>query len=242
MLFTSQSFGQTNFAKAELGDQRRTKRLVKLVDQMTTRPGGSLPQKLRHPADLQSFYRLMACDQVTHESILAPHRAAAIEQFQQIDQPVLILHDTTELDYTRRESLDDLGQKNTKPYFASVVAQGGTFAKVEKKKSVRELQPRGDEGGVAHMGHTQAGGQHLATVSEAYVPVMEGGRFLGAIEVYVDASALADTVEAEFRQAQYGLIGLLAMLGLASAFVIRSNIRDRNREVSTLTRAHESMA
>lgn len=110
MLFTSQSFGQTNFAKAELGDQRRTKRLVKLVDQMTTRPGGSLPQKLRHPADLQSFYRLMACDQVTHETILAPHRAATIEQFQQIDEPVLILHDATELDYTRRESLDNLGQ------------------------------------------------------------------------------------------------------------------------------------
>lgn len=109
MLFTSQSFGQTNFAKAELGDRRRTKRLVKLVDQMTKRPGGSLPQKLRHPADLQSFYRLMACDQVTHKSILAPHRAATIEQFPQIDQPVLILHDTTELDYTRRESLD-LGQ------------------------------------------------------------------------------------------------------------------------------------
>lgn len=110
MLFTAQSFGETNFGKAELGDQRRTKRLVKLVDQMTTRPGGSLPQKLRHPADLQAFYRLMSCDQVTHETILAAHRAATIEKIQQIDEPVLIIHDTTELDYTRRESLDDLGQ------------------------------------------------------------------------------------------------------------------------------------
>lgn len=59
MLFTSQSFGETSFAKVELGDQRRTKRLVKLVDQMSAGPGGSLPQKLRHPADLQAFYRLM---------------------------------------------------------------------------------------------------------------------------------------------------------------------------------------
>lgn len=110
MLFTSQSFGETNFAQADLGDRRRTKRLVKLVDQMTARPGGSLPQKLRHPADLRAFYRLMSCDQVTHESILAPHRAATIEMAQQIDEPVLVIHDTTELDYTRRESLDDLGK------------------------------------------------------------------------------------------------------------------------------------
>jgi hypothetical protein len=54
MHFSSKSFGESNFANAELGDKRRTKRLVKLVDQMTSRPGGSLPQKLRHPADLQA--------------------------------------------------------------------------------------------------------------------------------------------------------------------------------------------
>ena len=109
MRFTPESFGATNFGNAELGDLRRTKRLVKLVDQMTSRPGGSLPQKLRHPADLQAFYRLMSCDQVTHNAILTPHRAATIEKIRQLDGPVLVIHDTTELDYTRRESLDQLG-------------------------------------------------------------------------------------------------------------------------------------
>lgn len=109
MHFTPESFAEINFAKAKLGDLRRTKRLVKLVDQMTSRPGGSLPQKLRHPADLQAFYRLMSCDQVTHQAILTPHRAATIENIKQLDGPVLVIHDTTELDYTRRESLDRLG-------------------------------------------------------------------------------------------------------------------------------------
>jgi hypothetical protein len=52
----------------------------------------------------------MSCEKVTHQSILAAHRAATIEKIQQIDGPVLIIHDTTELDYTRRESLDNLGQ------------------------------------------------------------------------------------------------------------------------------------
>jgi hypothetical protein len=49
MLFTNQSFGETNFGKAEFGDNRRTKRLVKLADQMCTRPGGSLPQNFVIP-------------------------------------------------------------------------------------------------------------------------------------------------------------------------------------------------
>ena len=64
------SFGEMNFGNANLGDKRRTKRLVKLADQMCLRPGGTLPQKLRSPADLQAFYRLMDKDDVTHQAIL----------------------------------------------------------------------------------------------------------------------------------------------------------------------------
>lgn len=105
-----ESFGEMNFGKAELGDKRRTKRLVQLVDQMCARPGGTLPQKFRCPADLQAFYRLMNCDYVTHESILSSHRQATFERIEATDTAVLILHDTTELDYTTHKSLDQLGK------------------------------------------------------------------------------------------------------------------------------------
>lgn len=105
-----ESFGEVNFRHAELGDIRRTNRLVDLVDQMCARPGGTLPQKFRSPADLQAFYRLMRCQQVTHEAMLKPHRQATLEKIDQMDEPVLVLHDTTELDYTKHESLQDLGQ------------------------------------------------------------------------------------------------------------------------------------
>ena len=104
------SFGETNFSHAQLGDKRRTKRLVKLVDQMCLRPGGTLPQKFRSPADLQAFYRLMQKDDVTHEAILAAHRQATFDQIEDLETPVLILHDTTELEYTTHKSLDALGQ------------------------------------------------------------------------------------------------------------------------------------
>ena len=104
------SFGEVNFGAAELGDRRRTKRLVKLADQLSRHPGGSLPDKLKSPADLRALYRLCDCDEVTHEAILAPHRAVTLARVQDHGGTLLVIHDATELDYTSRKSLKDLGQ------------------------------------------------------------------------------------------------------------------------------------
>ena len=105
----AKSFGEVNFGHANLGDKRRTKRLVKLADQMRLRPGGSLPQKLRDPANLRALYRLMDKDDVTHEAILDAHRQATLRCIKQLEGPVLVLHDTTELEYTSLKSLTGLG-------------------------------------------------------------------------------------------------------------------------------------
>lgn len=106
----AKSFGELNFSNAQIGDARRTKRLVTLADQMHARPGGTLPQKFRSPADLQAFYRLMARDEVTHGAMIAPHREATLKRIAETADPILVLHDTTELDFTNHESLEDLGQ------------------------------------------------------------------------------------------------------------------------------------
>lgn len=105
-----ESFGEMNFGNAELGDARRTKRLVKTANLMCRRPGGSLPQKLRNPKDLRAFYRLMNCEEVSHESILASHRGLTLKTISQINSTVLVLHDATEMDFTTHRSLEDLGQ------------------------------------------------------------------------------------------------------------------------------------
>lgn len=107
-----ESFGEANFAKAQLGDKRRTRRLVVTADLMQRRPGGSLPQKLNNPKDLRAFYRLMNCEQLTHESILAPHRKVTFDKIARRGRkPVLVVHDATHLDFTNHRSLqDELGQ------------------------------------------------------------------------------------------------------------------------------------
>ncbi|MFQ5464272.1 MAG: transposase DNA-binding-containing protein, partial [Phycisphaerae bacterium] len=108
---TALSFGEEHFGRAELGDERRTKRLVVVADRMAEHPGGTLPDKLREPAGLKALYRLMDSDAVTHEAVLQPHVCHTLDRMRAHEGVVLVLHDTTELDYTNRNSLkDELGQ------------------------------------------------------------------------------------------------------------------------------------
>jgi hypothetical protein len=108
---TADSLGQSMFGHAELGDRRRTARMVTAFDQMRRHPGGTLPNKLSAPADLKALYRLCACDSVTHKAIIAAMREYTEKRIRDHDGAVLVVHDATELDYTSLESLaSDLGQ------------------------------------------------------------------------------------------------------------------------------------
>jgi hypothetical protein len=108
---TDVSLGQAIFGHAQLGDRRRTSRLVETFNLMQQHPGGTLPDKLSTPADLRAFYRLCDTDDVTHEAIIAAARQYTLTRIADSADPVLIVHDATELDYTSLTSLaDDLGQ------------------------------------------------------------------------------------------------------------------------------------
>jgi Transposase DNA-binding/Transposase DDE domain len=109
-MVTERSFGEIHFGAARLGNKARTRRLVMLADQLTRHPSGTLPQKLRDPAALQATYRLMNCDEVTHATVLAPHREETLSRIAQHAGPLLVICDGTELDYTTITSLRHLGQ------------------------------------------------------------------------------------------------------------------------------------
>jgi len=108
---TETSLGQAMFGHAELGDERRTARLVATFDALRRHPGGTLPDKLSSPADLKALYRLCASRLVTHAALVAAVRSYTLARIAAHDRPVLIVHDATELDYTTLSSLADcLGQ------------------------------------------------------------------------------------------------------------------------------------
>ena len=106
------SFGEVHFGSATLGDKRRTRRLVKVADRIVKHPGGTLPQKLRGWAELTGLYRLVRAEAVTHAAVLEPHRQLVRQRMEQVvdGRAVLLIHDDTELDYTDRTGLFELGQ------------------------------------------------------------------------------------------------------------------------------------
>src|SRR5271156_4631855 len=111
---TDLNLGQAIFGHAELGDQRRTARLVETFNLMQRHPGGTLPDKLSSPADLRAFYRLCDNDDVTHAAIIAAVREYTFAKIAEHPGDVLLLHDATELDFSTLYSLaDDLGQIGT---------------------------------------------------------------------------------------------------------------------------------
>ena len=120
---TTLSFGERTFGDIDLGDKRRTDRLVQAADDICRHPGGTLPDKFPKPVDLRAFYRLMNCPTVTHERLLQAHaddtrrRVAACG-----GEVVLVLHDATELDYTTRHALAErmgqIGQGTCRGYVA----------------------------------------------------------------------------------------------------------------------------
>src|SRR5580704_13737908 len=108
-LATDVSFGQHHFGSCDLNDARLVARAVKTADLILRHPGGTLPEKLNHHADIVGLYRFANNPKVTHQKLLAGHFALTRRKMQECEGTVLIIHDTTEEDFTGLQSVEDLG-------------------------------------------------------------------------------------------------------------------------------------
>ena len=89
----------------DLGDRRLNKRSVKVLEALSANPEASVNGATEGWADTQAAYRFFDNGNVTPERILEPHSEATVRRMQ--DHPVvLIVQDTTELDYTAHPARD----------------------------------------------------------------------------------------------------------------------------------------
>jgi hypothetical protein len=98
----------TEFAEAELGDARRTQRLVELATVLAQRPGAPLPETCGGRAMLKAAYRFFANDAIDPQAILASHVVATVDRLAAVPR-VLAVQDTTELDWTAHPATTGLG-------------------------------------------------------------------------------------------------------------------------------------
>lgn len=106
------SWAEATFGDVQLGDPRRTRRLVQIATALAARPSASLPAQLRDPAALKATYRLLASDAVTFAAVLGPHRAQTRAAAAR-EPVVLVVQDTTELDFTAHPATTGLGPVGT---------------------------------------------------------------------------------------------------------------------------------
>src|SRR5438270_10975168 len=104
----SHAWAEANFAAAELGDKRRTRRLVETAAQLSQRPEGSLPEHFSWNP-LRAVYRLCNRPEVTHSTVTATHLGLTRAQMERVSTPILVVHDTTELDFTTHDALTGAG-------------------------------------------------------------------------------------------------------------------------------------
>jgi hypothetical protein len=109
MLDDAHYWAATQFGSADLGDARRTGRLVSTMAAIARAPDESLPRQLGSIAGAKAADRLFDCGAVTREAVLDPHlaqcRAAAARH-----PVVLMVHDDTTLDFSTHRRLKGAGR------------------------------------------------------------------------------------------------------------------------------------
>jgi hypothetical protein len=107
-LLDATSWAVTEFADAELGDLRRTQRLVQLAHVLAQRPGAALPEACGSGAMLKAAYRFFTNDDIVPDDIVQSHIEATYSRLNTVPI-VLAVQDTTEANWTNLRVTEGLG-------------------------------------------------------------------------------------------------------------------------------------
>ncbi|MDH6183323.1 IS4 family transposase [Polaromonas sp. CG_23.6] len=93
----------TEFETIDLGDERRNKRAIRLVERLSAQPMASVPQACGDWADTMAAYRFFGNEEVDWRAILGAHTDCAKTRMAG-HEVVLCIQDTTELDFNGQEA------------------------------------------------------------------------------------------------------------------------------------------
>ncbi len=97
------SWAELELEEVDLGDQRRNRRLIQLVERLGDNPTASIPQACEGWSETHAAYRLLRGEGYDEQDLLEPHRQRT-QQRMATHPVVLCLQDTTELNFNGRQS------------------------------------------------------------------------------------------------------------------------------------------
>src|SRR5471032_2161094 len=101
-------------AQSSFRDQRLKKRFKMLLGRLWKGMGETIPLACGDWANTKAAYRFLDNGRVSEREILAGHFQATRARFVAVHGPVLVLHDTTELSFTRSDT-QAIGQTRKVP-------------------------------------------------------------------------------------------------------------------------------
>src|SRR2546426_6410811 len=105
---TDTNWAVSEFADAELGDERRTKRLVELANVLGQHPTAALPEACGDGGMLKAAYRFFDNDAIDAQDLLQSHIESTYRRLDYASV-VLAVQDTTEVNWTRHPATQGLG-------------------------------------------------------------------------------------------------------------------------------------
>jgi len=98
------------YANAELGDKRLSKRLARILGQLSGNPTAQVSAACKDPYQAKAVYRFLGNEEVSAEAITKITREITIGNIHEAKPPVvLIIEDTTELNYSNLKATSGLG-------------------------------------------------------------------------------------------------------------------------------------
>src|SRR5512135_2969345 len=107
-LLSAHEWAQQTFGAVLLGDQRRVERALVMAEAIAHDTGASLPSQMHNEADLHAAYRFLQNPQVSYERLIRPHLAQTRAAMGKPER-VLLIQDTTEVDYQPHPTTTGLG-------------------------------------------------------------------------------------------------------------------------------------
>ena len=210
-------------SSAALPDARLRSRLGRIADAIAEAPAASFPKAAGDVAALEATYRFLNNDRVTPEIILAAHVSATLGRMQ-AETEVLVVHDTTSVEFRGEAAREGLGRLRTggQGFFSHValaITSDGTrrpLGVLSHAVRVRTGQPKGKR-------------SHKDLMADPNNESKRWGESVAAAEAASDAcTSLIHVMDREADA--YPLMTSLYQQGIR--FVIRAS-RDRVANVST---------